>query len=153
MLCASGLGRWLSRDYVSAVNERSETVARGPRFWLVLHPGQPQQQAAEVSADRVVIGRADDCDVVLDDPSVSRHHAEIASRPGSAPVLEDLGSANGTFVNGRRIRPGLGFKPTDEPSRAELQGGELLRIGDTFVYVSMVPPHLARLPGVPGTSG
>ncbi len=49
------------------------------------------------------IGRAPDNDVVLDDPSVSGHHARL-SWSGATLVVEDLSSSNGTFVDGRRVR-------------------------------------------------
>lgn len=49
-----------------------------------------------------VIGRAMDVDIVLDDPGVSRRHAEIHVVDGQARVI-DLGSTNGTFVDGERI--------------------------------------------------
>jgi Protein of unknown function (DUF3662)/FHA domain len=59
------------------------------------------------------IGRSRGCDVVLSDPNVSREHAEIRPRGGSW-VLTDLGSTNGSRVNGRRIdRPEV-IKPGDE---------------------------------------
>jgi hypothetical protein len=50
-----------------------------------------------------VLGRSRDCDVVLDDPNVSRHHAEVRPSGGSW-IVNDLGSTNGIKVNGRRIR-------------------------------------------------
>jgi hypothetical protein len=55
-----------------------------------------------LSGSRVVIGRSRDCDVTLDDPNVSRRHAELR-REGSAWVVSDLGSTNGVKVNGRRV--------------------------------------------------
>jgi pSer/pThr/pTyr-binding forkhead associated (FHA) protein len=48
-----------------------------------------------------VIGRGAEADVVVDDPGVSRRHAEIRMDGGSA-VVRDLGSTNGTFVDGER---------------------------------------------------
>lgn len=49
------------------------------------------------------IGRAPENDIVLDDLLVSRHHAELHRLPAGSYELTDLGSHNGTFVNGRRI--------------------------------------------------
>lgn len=50
-----------------------------------------------------VVGRREDCDIVLDDPGVSRHHA-VLEVSGEAVILKDLNASNGTFVNGRQIR-------------------------------------------------
>jgi hypothetical protein len=61
----------------------------------------------------VVLGRSRQCDVVLNDPNVSRQHAEIRPRGGSW-VLNDLGSTNGSSLNGRRIAGPEVLKPGDE---------------------------------------
>jgi hypothetical protein len=63
------------------------------------------------------IGRAPDNDVVLDHPTVSNHHARLSWK-GRALLIEDLSSANGTFVDGQRIRtlrtrPGIELKVGD----------------------------------------
>ncbi len=62
------------------------------------------------------IGRLPDCDVVLPDPAVSRRHARIVRR-GDAYVLSDLGSTNGTLVNGEPV------------SERELRDGDRITIG------------------------
>ena len=61
----------------------------------------------------VTIGRSRQCDVVLNDPNISRQHAEIRPRGGSW-VLSDLGSTNGSCINGRRIDQPEVIKPGDE---------------------------------------
>ncbi len=61
----------------------------------------------------VTLGRSRQCDVVLDDPNVSRTHAEIRPRGGSW-VLTDFGSTNGSSINGRRIEGPEVLKPGDE---------------------------------------
>ena len=66
---------------------------------LRLPGGQPQQ----VGAAGAVLGRSRDADIVLDDPNVSRHHAEVRPSGGSW-IVNDLGSTNGIKLNGRRIR-------------------------------------------------
>jgi hypothetical protein len=65
----------------------------------------------------VVIGRADDCDLHLDDATVSGHHARL-SWSARRIVVEDLGSANGVFVSGKRV------------ARAMVRPGDDVRLGD-----------------------
>ena len=55
--------------------------------------------AVALGAGRVVLGRDPQCDVVLDDPQVSRRHAEIVGTPDGY-LLRDLGSTNGSYVGG-----------------------------------------------------
>jgi FHA domain-containing protein len=55
-----------------------------------------------LSGDHVVLGRSRDCDIVVDDPNVSRHHAELR-RDGEQWIVADLGSTNGVKVNRRRV--------------------------------------------------
>jgi hypothetical protein len=50
-----------------------------------------------------VLGRGADCDLVVPDLTVSRRHAEIRHGPGGGLEIRDLGSRNGTFVNGERV--------------------------------------------------
>ena len=64
-----------------------------------------------------MLGRSRACDLVLGDDSVSRRHAMLV-REGDRIILTDLGSTNGTFVNGRQI------------TEAEVQPGDRLRLGD-----------------------
>jgi pSer/pThr/pTyr-binding forkhead associated (FHA) protein len=61
---------------------------------------------------RTVIGRGSDCDLVLDEPEMSRRHALIENSPEGI-FLRDLGSANGTMVNGIAIRDTV-LKPGDQ---------------------------------------
>jgi hypothetical protein len=65
---------------------------------------------------QTTIGRSPDCDIFLDDVTVSRRHAIVAKREGTV-TIEDLGSLNGTFLNRHRIE------------RAELENGDEVQIG------------------------
>lgn len=67
-----------------------------------------------------VIGRAMDVDVVLDDPGVSRRHAEVHVVDGRARVI-DLGSTNGTFLDGERVHAG------------SLTDGSMITVGRTRI--------------------
>ena len=70
------------------------------------------------AADGATIGR-EGCDVLLADPEASRRHA-ILRAAGSGAAVEDLGSTNGTYVNGRRV-----------DGTAPLSAGDRLRFGQT----------------------
>jgi pSer/pThr/pTyr-binding forkhead associated (FHA) protein len=55
-----------------------------------------------LSGSRVVLGRSREADIVLQDPNVSRRHAELRREDGGWQIV-DLGSTNGIKVNGRRV--------------------------------------------------
>ena len=60
----------------------------------------------------VVIGRQQDCDISIPSEEISRRHAQV--KPSADGLLvEDLGSANGTFINGKRVQAGL-MRPGEE---------------------------------------
>jgi hypothetical protein len=77
--------------------------------------------SALIGSAGAVVGRSRDCDVVVDDPNVSRRHAEVLPA-GGAWVVRDLGSTNGVKVNGRRISG-------DQP----LMPGDTIELGTTRV--------------------
>ena len=66
--------------------------------------------------DRISVGRARNCDLVMRDPSVSKLHAHFRVRPGGGYDLVDLDSPNGTRLNGQTLRPHepAPIKPGDE---------------------------------------
>jgi len=72
----------------------------------------------------VVIGRGSECDVAIKDAKASRRHCQL-TRKENGFLLEDLGSKNGTYVNGRRIT---------EP--VVLKHNETFKIGETIFYLS-----------------
>ena len=84
---------------------------------------------------KATVGRGADCDVVLDDDSVSRHHAELARDDRGLYRVKDLESANGTFLDGKRLA-GAGALLIPEGAR--------LRFGE--VELIFWRPQAARLP-------
>ena len=82
---------------------------------LVLSEAAPVDGPAgrAVPLDRpLVIGRRPDCDLVLRDDAVSGHHARIAW-DGAGWQVEDLGSKNGTYVNGRPAKSAIALRSGD----------------------------------------
>ncbi|MDQ6749750.1 MAG: FHA domain-containing protein [Actinomycetota bacterium] len=66
-----------------------------------------------VGAEGAVLGRSRDCDIVLDDANVSRHHAEL--RPsGDGWTIADMGSTNGVVINGQRAHGAAALRAGDE---------------------------------------
>jgi len=74
----------------------------------------------EIEKRRVVIGRSKDADIQVEDPNVSRRHAEVRQE-GAAYWVVDLDSTNGTEINGRRLK------------RAKLRPGDTITVGSTEV--------------------
>ncbi len=70
-------------------------IAAGERVLLASVEGRVTVIELPASG-KLVIGRGEDCDVVLDHPSISRRHASLEI--GEQLRIEDLGSANGTFI-------------------------------------------------------
>ena len=91
-----------------------------PRLAPLLLPREPGQ--------RVVIGREHDCDLLLTEISVSRHHAELHF-DGFEWWLRDLGSKNGTRLNGMRIQLPFRVRPGETVSFGQARFRLVLTLG------------------------
>jgi len=89
------------------------------RFHLRMMKGVPAYGVYYVEG-KSLIGRSEECDIFLVDPSVSRTHAVVELVEGE-PSVVDLGSTNGTFVNGKRIEA------------SALRAGDELKFGNTVM--------------------
>ena len=98
------------------------------RFEFVVRSGKEAGRTVAVSVGQTIsLGRLQGCDVVIDDESASRRHCTITARD-DACVVADLQSANGTFVNEKRI------------AMQQLQQGDRLRVGSTvFELIDAAP--------------
>jgi hypothetical protein len=93
---------------------------------LIVRQGTQAGMSFPVAGNQVTIGREEGLDIVLQDPEASRRHSRI-SWQGGMFVVEDLGSTNGTFVNGVQIT-----------SPQVLNPGDSIGIGQTILVFQMV---------------
>jgi hypothetical protein len=80
---------------------------------LMIREGNSPRRQWALQATVTIIGRSDDCHVVVDDRQASRHHARI-TQTEDGYVLEDLASKNGTFLNGQPLTVPAVLKDGDE---------------------------------------
>lgn len=110
---------------------RSARVRGGiaPASSAVATPAHPVLQvdgrSYQLTAERTTIGRGSECDVVVDDPGTSRRHLEVVRTEGRT-TAHDLGSTNGTTVDGRRLDAAGG-------RTAVLRDGSRIQLGSTTV--------------------
>jgi FHA domain len=111
------------------MDQAPETQRGGAqRFWL-----EYQGRTFELRPGQVLIGRSSNCHLVLDDGLVSRRHAQIVVSDDRA-LVEDFGSANGVFVNGKRVA-----------GSQQLKGGDQLLVGkQQFAVCAITRPNLSQ---------
>jgi hypothetical protein len=90
------------------------------RAFLLVHTDGAPRVRFDLGGALISIGRASDNDVIVDDPEVSRHHCQLKLQHG-AYSLADLGSRNGSWINGQPV------------SEVALGPGDVIRIGSTEI--------------------
>ncbi len=96
------------------------TALRRQRLRVEVVRGPDRKRQGDFDGDRIVVGTHEGCDLVLEDPTVSRHHVEIALVPEGYRI-RDLDSKNGTYLDGLRVFDVI------------VDGGANLRIGETIL--------------------
>jgi pSer/pThr/pTyr-binding forkhead associated (FHA) protein len=112
------------------IPDKGSVTARNHGEGVVIMPARliesgatpEEKREIPISKEEFLIGRGVDCDLRLPDSAVSRHHCLIRVRAGEATIT-DLGSINGTYVNGQRVR-----------SQAVLHSGDELLL-DVYRFV------------------
>jgi pSer/pThr/pTyr-binding forkhead associated (FHA) protein len=108
-----------------------------PGYALRFISGKYQGGEFPLKVDReIIIGRSSDLDMVLVEDMVSRKHAKISTSNGQV-IIQDLGSTNGTFVNGEKIK------------RVRLREGDRILIGTSIIKLVTVEQTNAEVP-LPG---
>jgi PAS domain S-box-containing protein len=108
---------WESQTITSSISLNLEPCLE------VLESNMPESvgRLFPITADGILIGRSAEAEVRLEDESLSREHARVALLPAGDMTLVDLGSTNGTYLNGVRVE------------RANLRVGDRIRIGRTLI--------------------
>jgi hypothetical protein len=108
----------IARRLTDAAFALSALTVRLQAAWQ--EPRLPRLTLPEVNQSRFTIGRAEACNLVLASPAVSRYHAELR-RLGGEWLLVDLGSTNGTRLNGWRIDGPVVVHPGDQVTFGEVR--------------------------------
>jgi hypothetical protein len=116
------------------------------QFQLIMRSGPTPGAAFTLEGDQLTIGRDSVNEIVINDAEISRRHARLTFQGGKY-VLEDLGSTNGTFVNGQRLA-----------GPRVLKAGEVVSFGEQIVMVfeatnfdagaTVVSPRASAVPPV-----
>lgn len=117
----SGIARWwFSRTWVkgaevpSSESREGQLNAEFDHPYILINGGSPNGVAIPVIKANLSVGRDQEADIVIEDPTVSRKHAEIV-RSDYGFILLDLGSKNGSFVNETKVgHTGQSLKDGDE---------------------------------------
>jgi pSer/pThr/pTyr-binding forkhead associated (FHA) protein len=115
------------------------------QFQLIMRSGPTPGAAFTLEGDQIDVGRDSTNEIVINDAEISRRHARLTFQGGKY-VLEDLGSTNGTFVNGQRLAGPRVLKP-----------GEVVSFGEQIVMIfeatvspdagaTVVSPRAAAVP-------
>ncbi len=116
-------------------SEQPDAAAMEPADYAIGLEVRRSGSAPEVvsAKDGAVAGRSGSCDIVLDDPTVSKQHARFHARAGHV-FVEDLQSTNGTLVNGKRIG-----------QQTALRRGDRIGLGANLIVVlGITQPSLNR---------
>lgn len=98
-----------------------------PDAGLRIIQGSQKGKEVQLHEDRAILGRGQDVDLFLGDPAASREHARVEWEQKHF-ILTDLGSSNGTFLNGVKIA-----------AAEELSPGDLITIGETVIEFQSAP--------------
>ncbi len=112
-----------------AATDASHPSAESQNAWVVWG-----NRSIPVAPGQTILGRALDATIRFDVPGVSRRHARI-SVEGANVTVEDLGSQNGTYLRGEKIK-----------GRAALGDGDELRLGPVAMLIRLVSPDSSTLP-------
>ena len=130
-------------DFYLHIDTTGDSALSGASVYCVLESANPSQAGRAYSIARPVsiLGRGRDCTTTIIDASISRVHATLWADADAVLRVEDLRSANGTFVNGRRV------------SASVLQEGDRLKLGNVELIVRQPAGAVKAPPDAGGPGG
>ncbi|MCQ2403159.1 MAG: FHA domain-containing protein [Lentisphaeria bacterium] len=87
---------------------------------LFILSDQMRGASFSLTLEKYTVGRADDCNICITDPTVSSHHCSLVKLDDGTFAIEDPGSTNGTKVNDKRLQPG---------ESTTLKNGDIIQVG------------------------
>jgi predicted component of type VI protein secretion system len=108
------------------------------RYRLTLQQGPTPGKVFDLAKDTFTIGRDVNADVTINDPEVSRTHIRLTAQ-ADGYMIEDLGSTNGTFINGQRVTGSKLLRPGDSLGLGETVVLELSRVADAAAATVVMP--------------
>lgn len=128
-----GLGETVTLRFELASQRPIET--NRPSIRVHKGPGSIVGQVFELDRSISVIGRSTDCDIFIDETETSRRHCKMTETSDGQYKIRDLGSTNGTFINGKRLS-----------SSHKLTPGDQIGLGEYVTLVFEVPTHKSYVP-------
>ena len=116
-----------------------------PAATLVVRQGSQAGMSFSITGNQVVLGREEGLDIILQDPEASRRHSRISWQAGQF-VIEDLGSTNGTFVNGVQITTPQILNPGDSIGIGQTALVFQTSGGQAYPSYQVPPPRQAPAP-------
>jgi transcriptional regulator with PAS, ATPase and Fis domain len=120
------------KDRTKALSDRGQRPVILKKVRLVVVTGKDERKEVLLQKPVVTIGTLGDSDLALTDPTVSRNHAVVEEK-ADGYLLRDLGSTNGTFLDGVKVR------------EAYLSAGSVIRLGQTEIAFSPVEERIENL--------
>jgi transcriptional regulator with PAS, ATPase and Fis domain len=120
------------KDRTKALSDRGQRPVILKKVRLVVVAGKDERKEVLLQKPVVTIGTLGDSDLALTDPTVSRNHAVVEEK-ADGYLLRDLGSTNGTFLDGVKVR------------EAYLSAGSVIRLGQTEIAFSPVEERIENL--------
>src|SRR4051794_38167040 len=98
-------------------------------MWVTIGSGEGKGLSVRVEGERFLVGSGPECQLMIGNESAAPLHAYFEIGEGGRVALHDLGSEQGTYVNGERV----------DGSRV-IEGGEEVKIGNTLLTTSLADP-------------